>query len=136
MIMETVTLASGSQDPASSVASTSDDSGTLPKQTKAISTSQVTASLTEIIRSATEKIISKNDIEMNVRGRKSKKERRAKQKEKREEEKRKGEESKEKEKEIRQKMDDQERRMLMVAFHKIIKDSDLKTEIIEEKNTV
>ena len=30
-------------------------------------------------------------------------------------------------------MDDQERRMLMVAFHKIIKDSDLKIEIIEEK---
>ena len=77
-----------------------------------------------------------NDNETNVRGRKSKKERRAKQKEKREEEKRKGEETKEKEKEIRQKMDDQERRMLMVAFHKIIKDSDLKTEIIEEKNTV
>ena len=74
-----------------------------------------------------------NDIETNVRGRKSKKKKREQQKEKKEEEKRKGEETKEKEKERRQKMDDQERRMLMVAFHKIIKDSDLKTEIIEEK---
>ena len=131
--METVTLASGSQDPASSVASTSDDSVTLPKQAKAISTSQVTASLTEIIRSATEKIISKNDIEMNVRGRKSKKERRAKQKEKREEEKRKGEETKEKEEERKQKMDDLEWKILTVAIHEIINDSVLNIEIIEEK---
>ena len=74
-----------------------------------------------------------NGIQQNVRGRKSKKKRREQQKEKKEEEKRKREEKEEKEKERKQKMDDQERKMLMVAFHKIIKDSDLKIEIIEEK---
>jgi hypothetical protein len=47
------------------------------------------------------------------------------QNEKKEEVMRKGEEKREKEKEIGQKLDDQERRMLKVAFHKIIKDTNL-----------
>ena len=71
-----------------------------------------------------------NNIQTNVGGRGSKKKRRAQQKEEKEEEKRKGEEKEEKEKERKQKMDDQERKMLTVAFHKFIKNSDL---IIEEK---
>ena len=74
-----------------------------------------------------------NNIQTNVGGRGSKKKRRAQQKEEKEEEKRKGEEKEEKEKERKQKMDDQERKMLIVAFHKIIKNSDLIIEIIEEK---
>ena len=71
-----------------------------------------------------------NNKQTNVEGRGSRMKRRAQQREAKEMGKKKGEEKEEEMEKERKKRDDQERKMLTVAFHKFIKNSDL---MIEEE---
>ena len=73
-----------------------------------------------------------NNIQTNVGGKGSRKKRRAQQREAKVMEKKKGEEKEEEMEKERKKMNEQEREILTVAFHKCIKNSNLMIE--DEEN--